>query len=106
MARAKKKASAFGLPKADLPARDFVMARLAASRAAAQAAVEAIDDTLNLFVDPEEDDDGSEREELIGAALESIGAATRALESAEKAYDELDEDTVSSPEPWDAEAAS
>ena len=78
--------------------RDFVMARLAAARAAAQATIEAIDDALNFFIDPDEDKKGKERKELVGSALESVGCATRALESAEETIDQVDMAEV---EPWE-----
>ncbi len=78
--------------------RDFVMARLAAGRAAAQASIEAIDEALNLFVDPDQDKKGKERKELVESALESMGCASRALESAEETIDQAD---MAEYEPWD-----
>lgn len=84
----------------EFSARDFVMARLAAARAAAQAAIEDIDASLNLFIDVEEDKKAKEREELLGSALESIGCATRALESAEEMMGEVDPEEC---EPWDGD---
>jgi hypothetical protein len=84
--------------RVDAFARDFVMARLAAARAAAQEMVEAVDDTLQLFIDPSEDEDGKDRKEAIEAALESAGCATRALECALDRYDAVDPMGI---EPWD-----
>jgi hypothetical protein len=81
--------------------RDFVMARLAAGRAAAQSAITAIDDVLNLFVNPHQDKRGKEREDGIGEALEALGCATRAVETAESTFDQVD---LTECEPWDDEA--
>jgi predicted ATP-grasp superfamily ATP-dependent carboligase len=79
-------------------ARDFAMARLAAARASATAMIEAIDDCLNLFVDPEDDISGKERKELVDSALEAAGCSSRALESAEEMFKHVDMNEV---EPWD-----
>lgn len=81
--------------------RDFVMARLVAARAQAQSAIDAIDDAVTAFVEPESDEDGKERAELVEAALESLGAATRALESAEEALPAVDNAEC---EPWDEDS--
>ncbi len=78
--------------------RDFVMARMAAARAAAQSAITAIDDALNLFVNPDQDRKGKERTEMVGEALEALGCACRALEMGEAALDQVD---MEEPEPWD-----
>lgn len=78
--------------------RDFVMARIAAGRAAAQSAIEAIDDALNLFVNPDQDRRGKARSELIGEALEALGCACRAVEMAEATLDQAD---MRECEPWD-----
>jgi hypothetical protein len=82
----------------DPSARDFVMARLAAGRAAAQTAITAMDEVLNLFVNPDQDKRGKEREELIGEALEALGCACRATEMAEATFDQVELDEC---EPWD-----
>ena len=99
MARAKRATRPEAEP--DLAKRDFVMARLAAARASAQSAISAIDDALVLFVDPDDDEGGGEREEMIGEALEAIGGATRALESAEKEFETLEDAELETGEPWD-----
>lgn len=80
--------------------RDFVMARLAAARLSLQGAIEAIDDTLALYVDPEDDQDGSDRKETLSAALECAGAGSRALESAEQHQENVDLLEI---EPWEDE---
>lgn len=80
--------------------RDFVMARLAAGRTAAQDAVHAIDEALGLFLAPDDDKKGKERKELIATALEAVGVAARALECAEENVDEYDPEEG---EPWDVE---
>ncbi len=78
--------------------RDFFMARLAAGRAAAQAAISALDELLNLCINPEDDKKGKEREELLGETLESLGCACRAVEMAEATFEQVDLDEC---EPWD-----
>lgn len=80
--------------------RDFVMARLAAARLSLQSALEAIDDTIALYVSPEDDEDGSERKENLSVALECAGAGSRALESAEQHQDRVDLLEI---EPWEDE---
>lgn len=82
--------------------RDFVMARIAAGRAAAQSAVAAIDDLLNLFVNPDDDKRGKERVELLGEALEALGCACRAVEMAEATIDQIE---FTECEPWDEGAS-
>jgi hypothetical protein len=67
--------------------RDFVMARLAAARVSAQAAIEQIDAALGHFVDPDEDKGGTERGELLEGALEAIGEASRGIEAAQHIWD-------------------
>ncbi len=84
----------------EVTSRDFVMARLAAARAAARSAIDAIDDAITLFLEPEDDEDASDRKELVEAALEHVGAATRALESAEEMLPQVDPVEC---EPWDDE---
>lgn len=84
----------------ELTFRDHAMARLAAARALAQSAVDACDDAINMFLEPEEDEKGIERAELIEAALESAGAACRALEACEEVFPHVDKVEC---EPWDEE---
>jgi hypothetical protein len=82
----------------DPTTRDFVMARLLAARASAQAAIDAIDDATLLFVEPEDDEKGKKRRKLLEAALDASGAASRALECADEAMPEVD---FVECEPWD-----
>lgn len=82
----------------DPEARDFVMARLAAGRAAAQSAINSIDEAINLFVNPDQDKNGNERTEEIADALEALGVACRALEAAEPELDDVD---MTQGEPWE-----
>ena len=96
MARAKRKPKPE--PELEVDPRDFVMARLAAGRAAAQAAINAIDESLNLFVNPDEDKSGNERTTEVAEALEALGVACRAIESAEAMLDDVD---FSEGEPWE-----
>ena len=78
--------------------RDFVMARLAAARVSAQAAIEQIDAALGHFVDPDEDKDGAERGELLEGALEAIGEATRGIEAAQHIWDNEEIEDEGEPE--------
>lgn len=84
--------------KAEVTQRDFVMARLAAARSSLQAALDAIDESVALFVDPEDDRSGDTRKEAISEALECTGAGSRALESAEQAIEHVDPLEI---EPWE-----
>jgi hypothetical protein len=107
VAQRKRKSARKRQAKSDLEIdpspRDFVMARLAAGRAAAQAAISAMDEVLNLFVNPDDDRRGKEREELIGEALEALGCACRAVEMAESTFELAD---LSECEPWDDDGVS
>lgn len=80
--------------------RDFVMARLAAARLSLQAAVDAIDETTALYVDPEDDESGEDRKESLSVALECAGAGSRALEAAEQHQNKVDLQEI---EPWEDE---
>ena len=60
-------------------ARDFVMARLAACRAALVMAEAALDECLVYFVDPSDDARGKERGELLEAVDAQLGEAARAI---------------------------
>lgn len=81
-----------------LQARDAFMARLASARASSQAALDAIDEAIALCVDPSEDDDGEEREDLVDAAIEAAGCTSRALEAASDVIEDID---AAAGEPWD-----
>jgi hypothetical protein len=83
--------------------RDFVMARLMAARASAQAVIEAIDVAASAFVNPESDAKGRERREVIEDALEAAGTVSRALESAEAELEVFDADDWKEREPWEDE---
>lgn len=83
-----------------LAARDAVMARLLAARAAATSTIEAIDEIGNLFVNPTEDLTGRKRKDALDDALEEAGALCRALESAEE---ELSDADMKAGEPWEDE---
>lgn len=78
--------------------RDYVMARLAAARAALQEGLNSVDEALSLFLTPDHDKNGSKREESIDCALEWSGAASRAIEAALTEYDSIDPTET---EPWD-----
>jgi hypothetical protein len=84
-----------------LAARDFVMARLLAARAAAADAIAAIDEAALLFVDTGDDATGKKRKQLVDEALESAGILCRALESAEDGV--LEGYDTEAGEPWEEE---
>lgn len=86
--------------KVEVTERDFVMARLAAAAVSARGAADALDEALAIFVNPDEDDKLKERKELLATALEGLGCATRAAESAEEIIDQVDPEER---EPWDDE---
>jgi len=96
MARSKRKHEV----RVDADARDEAMARLAAARIYATSVVESIDDALAFFVEPEEDATGRKRTQAINDALESAGAASRALEAASETMAVVDPEQC---EPWDEE---
>lgn len=76
------------MPKTDLSpeeqsaARDFVMARLAAARGQVTLAAGAIDDALQLFVDPDDDRTGKDRAAAIETADAALADAARAVQLA------------------------
>lgn len=71
-------------------ARDFVMARLAAARGQVAFAAAAIDEALQLFVDPDADTKGKERRELIDGADAALADAARAVQIAGAELDAID----------------
>jgi hypothetical protein len=100
MPRARRRAEPIAAPDDEdaLAARDSVMARLLAARAAATSAIAAIDECGSLFVNPEDDASGRKRKEAIDDALEEAGALCRALEHAEE---ELSDADMKAGEPWE-----
>ena len=73
-------------PSFETSDRDYFLARLAVTRSHLAAGIEAIDCIVALTVDPEEDQKGKEREDLISAATLEVGLASRSLASAELAW--------------------
>lgn len=71
-------------------ARNFVMARLAACRAALRDAGDGVDDAIGMFVDPSEDLDGKERRLLLEGIDDAIGDAARAVQTAQDVVDAID----------------
>lgn len=55
--------------------RDFVLARLAASRALTQNALDGIDEAIALFIEPDEDEKGESRISAIDSADDYLGRA-------------------------------
>lgn len=92
--------SADGDDESEFSERDFVMARLAAARNSLQAAIDAIDEAVGLYVNPDDDAKGKERAELVDTAVDAVGVASRCLEAAEEMVDEVDPQEC---EPWEDE---
>jgi hypothetical protein len=84
----------------EISERDFVLARVAAAQHLMQNASDTLNELVSLFMEPADDEDGEERSAALEAALEQIGGATRALESAEQALPSVDFEEI---EPWDEE---
>lgn len=78
--------------------RDYVMARVSGARNALAAAIESLDEVTALFMNPDDDKDGKDRKDALDAAVEEVGVATRALESAEEFITNVDFEVG---EPWD-----
>lgn len=70
--------------------RDFVLARLAACRAHLAYSTAELDDVLNLFMSPLEDEQGTVRREALVSIDEAIGEAARAVQLAQDLIDEID----------------
>jgi len=71
-------------------ARDFVMARLGACRGSMAIAGDALDQTLSLFVDPDDDKKGEARVELLDTVDLALGEAARAVQAAQELLDDVD----------------
>lgn len=87
-------------PELEVTERDYVMARLAAARVGTADALAAIDEALEMYTHPDEDRGGKKRKASIGVALEALGDASRAVESAEEVAPDVD---PAEGEPWDDE---
>lgn len=100
MARARKRPEPEPEDDGGVVVNDFVMARLASALASLKASESAVLDALALFNNPDDDDKGKERKELVATALETVGCATRALEAADETIEDVDFEAA---EPWDDE---
>jgi hypothetical protein len=74
--------------------RDYVMARLAAAHASAQAFLETCDEMLGHFVEPEDDAEGLERAGGFEAGAEALGSATRSFDEAHRVWEEASDDEL------------
>ena len=79
--------------------RDFIMARLAAAHGHISVASEACDAAISLFMYPEEDKEGKEREEALEALLDTSGDLSRACEQAQEMLEGMDKEELSLGEP-------
>jgi len=81
-------------------ARDFVMARLAATRVHLQSGLELVDEALAHFVDPADDRKGKHRSELLENIDLACGDGARSVQLAQTAWEDVDA-TEEEPEPDD-----
>jgi len=71
-------------------ARDFVMARLAACRAALAIAMDQLDESIIHFIATDDDSKGSKRSKLLEGIDESIGEAARGVQLAQSMWEDVD----------------
>ena len=71
-------------------ARDYVMARLAATRAWLTDAIEEVEECVGEFIAPDSDADGSSRAARLETIDESIGEAARSVQLAQEAMSDID----------------
>lgn len=71
-------------------ARDHLMARLAATRAAIAGASATLDECLMLFVAPDDDAKGKTRRTMLEDIDELIGHAAAGIQAAQEAWEDID----------------
>lgn len=79
--------------------RDFIMARLGAARALASAAGEALDSCIILFISPEDDKKGTERNDCLEIVSDIAGDLSRSIEMAQACMAEIDPAELKEEEP-------
>ncbi len=82
--------------------RDLVLARLAAAKGFATRVSGQLDEAIELFLLPEEDPKGHERNELFEGIVDDAGRLSRVMEKAQAVFEGLDP-MESSPEEADDE---
>ena len=70
--------------------RDLVLARLAAARGFAMRCANQIDESIELFLIPEEDPRGLARLELFEGVIEDAGRLSRVMEKAQALFEKVD----------------
>jgi len=81
-------------------ARDFVMARLAATRIHLQTGLDLVDEAIAFFVDPSDDKKGKHRSEILEGIDAAAGDAARSVQLAQAAWEDVDA-SEGEPEPDD-----
>lgn len=71
-------------------ARNYALGRLAVINMNARVITEMTDEAVVLFVDPEDDQRGKRREELMQAIDEAAGELATATQNAQAAFDVVD----------------
>jgi len=71
-------------------ARDFLMARAAACRGAISTASEALDEFLQLMIQPDHDKLGKRRAELLEMIDDLLGQAAISIQHAQPAWSDVD----------------
>jgi hypothetical protein len=83
--------------------RDRALARLAAARGLVMRVSNQLDETIEMFLIPEEDARGHARVDLFEGAIEDAGRLSRVLESAQAAFETMDDPAEPAPEEVDDE---
>lgn len=79
--------------------RDAVMARIAAALVSLESATNAAKLLLVHMVDPEDDRSGKKRKSLLEEIDEHCGLASRAVQTAQESFAEMDRDDLLAGEP-------
>lgn len=79
--------------------RDFIMARLAATRGALAAAEESLDQCILFFLAPDADKKGEDRYEALEAVLDASGDMSRSIELAQAAMETMGPEELLEEEP-------
>ena len=70
--------------------RDAVLSRLAAARGYATRLVGQLDEMIELFLVPEEDPRGLERQEIFEGVIDDAGRLSRVVEKAQAVFETCD----------------
>ena len=90
-------------PEATSGALDPMLARLAVARGFASRITAQIDEIIELYLMPDEDPKGEDREAMLESIIEEAGRLSRVVEKAQAIFEELDPLTPSPEETDDDE---